>query len=62
MVESTATDQSMAPAASAVLSNRDNTASQMPSALILRCHVQIVSRRPKTAGTSRKRYHTDSDR
>jgi IS30 family transposase len=42
----------MAPAASAVLSKWDNIASQEPSALNLRCHVQIVCHGPKTAGTS----------
>src|SRR5258705_5468057 len=52
MVESTIA-QSTIPASSAALSSRHKIASEVPSALIRRCQVQIVCHGPNTGGTSR---------
>ena len=50
IVESTATAQSMASAASAALSNRASTASQVPSALMRRCQAPNRLPRPEHLG------------
>ena len=54
IVESTDIAQSIAPAPSAVASSRPGTRSQLPSALICRCQVDIVCHGPNALGTSRR--------
>ena len=53
MVESTETDQSIIPAASACVVKIPRTRSQVPSPAILPCHFQTVCHGPNASGTSR---------